>query len=159
MPVLTARPWHRLVLPLTVIGVLGLAGCGTTAGATTAGSTADAGQPAAAGTDTDMEAFRTCMAENGVAMPGQGGDRQPPADGTGGSRPSGAPAAPPVGAPAAPSEGAPSAPPDGAQPPAAGAQPGNGAAAGDRPAPPGVDADTWAAAQQACATLAPTPPA
>ena len=83
------------------------------------------------------------MEENGVTLPERGGDRQPPADGTGGTRPSGAPAAPP----------------DGAQPPTAGAQPGTGAAAGDRPAPPGVDADTWAAAQQACATLAPTPPA
>jgi hypothetical protein len=131
-----------------VIGVLGLAACSQPAAApstrattsdTASTSTADpaAGDPA--GTP-DREAFRSCLAENGITLPERGadGDRPAPPDGAG----PGAGGTPPSGAPAAPADG-------------------TAPQAGDRgtpPAPDGVDADTWAAAQQACTDLVPTPP-
>jgi hypothetical protein len=78
-----------------------------------------------------MAAFAQCVQDNnGVTVPERParGEGGPPQNGT---TPSGAPAARggSVSAEAAPGQ-----------------------------APPGVDADTWAAAQKACADVAPTPP-
>jgi hypothetical protein len=80
-----------------------------------------------------MQAFASCLAENGVTLPqrGAGGST----DGAG----------PPTGTP-----------PTGA--PTAGGAGGPGQGGGAMAAPPGVDATTWAAAQKACAQYAPTPP-
>ena len=80
--------------------------------------------------DSDLADYRSCLEDNGVTMP------EPPAGGAGAPRQGGTP---PSGAPAA-----------------GGGQGGPGGSPGQ--APPGVDATTWAAAQKACADLAPTPP-
>ncbi|WP_304106082.1 hypothetical protein [Mycolicibacterium bacteremicum] len=61
------------------------------------------------------------------------------------------PAPPQGGQDGPPPEGAPAGPPPSGPPPhAAGEAP---------PAPPGIDQETWAQAHQACASLAPEPPA
>ena len=92
-------------------------------------STADDSDDADDG-DTDLADYRSCLEDNGVTMP------EPPAGGAGAPRQGGTP---PSGAPAAGS--------------------GQGGPGGTPvQAPPGVDATTWAAAQKACADLAPTPP-
>jgi hypothetical protein len=82
-----------------------------------------------------MAAYTSCLAENGVTLP------ERPARGSGAQQGG----TPPSGAPAAPGEGG-----QGGGPGGTGRTPGE--------APEGVDADTWAAAQQACADLAPAPP-
>ena len=132
----TGRLARLVVAPIGAVALVGLAACGSsatsTAGDTASGSTAAAGAPS----DSAMAAFTSCLAENGVTMPERpGGGAGGPAGGT-----------PPSGAPGAPGDdgdddGGPGGP-DGT--------PGQ--------APPGVDATTWAAAQKACASLAPTPP-
>jgi hypothetical protein len=123
------RRWTRLIgVPVAAVGLAGLVACGTGAATTTTSSSTGSG--AQAGTsDTAMQAFASCLAENGVTLPqrGSGGDAD------GGSRPTGTP---PTGAPTA-------------------GGPGQG---GGAIAPPGVDPTTWAAAQKACAQYAPTPP-
>ncbi|BBX05911.1 hypothetical protein [Mycolicibacterium aichiense] len=73
--------------------------------------------------------FATCMTDNGVPAPPQGGPGAP------GGQPSGPP---PQGGP--------------------GGQPNPGAAGGPPPAPPGVDQSVWDKGLQACASLAPAPP-
>jgi hypothetical protein len=108
-------------------GLVLLAGCGSAASAssTTGTSASTTGDGATVeSSDPQMEAFASCLAENGVTLPEPSGGRQggPPADG--------------------------GAPPDGAAP----------GAGGPPPAPEGVDADTWAAALQACGDMLPTPP-
>ena len=50
------------------------------------------------------------------------------------------------------------APPQGGTPPSGAPAAGGGSGGAAPQAPPGVDGDTWAAAQEACADLAPTPP-
>jgi hypothetical protein len=126
------RRWTRLIgIPVAAVGLAGLVACGTGAASTTTSSSTGSG--AQAGTsDTAMQAFASCMAENGVTLPqrGAGGGAD------GGSPPTGTP---PTGAPTAGGAGGP------------------GQGGGAMAAPPGVDATTWAAAQKACAQYAPTP--
>ena len=136
--------WIRLVVvPVGALALVGLAACGTgTTTSSAATSSSAAAQPSTADdadsddadsdsddVDSDMADYRSCLADNGVTMP------EPPAGGgaprQGGTPPSGAPAA-------------------------GGGQGSPGGSPGQ--APPGVDATTWAAAQKACADLAPTPP-
>jgi hypothetical protein len=127
---LTGRPRWLLATGLAAAGVVLLAGCGSvgsaasgTTGASTAGE-----EGTVASSDTQMDAFASCLGENGVTLP----------------EPSGGPqGGPPAGGGA-----------DGGAPPE-GAAPGAGATP---PAPEGVDADTCAAALQACADTMPTPP-
>jgi hypothetical protein len=130
MSTLTSRRLTRLAaLPVAGVALVGLVACGSGTTTTTSGSTASSGTPSA-GTTSDDSAFRTCLEQNGVTAPaGTGEGRTPP------SGASGAGGTPPAGAPHA-----------GAGQP------------GSRQAPPGVDADTWAAARAACADLAPAVP-
>ena len=130
-------PWaHVLGAPVAVVALLGLAACGTStdtgtstaASASTAAADDTAGEDDAA--DADPAAYQSCLEENGVSMPA------PPAGAQVGSPPKGG--TPPSGAPAAAGQGGPGGAPD--------------------QAPPGVDDDTWEAAQEACSDLAPTPP-
>jgi hypothetical protein len=127
------RRWTRLIgIPVAAVGLAGLVACGSGAASTTTSSSTGSG--AQAGTsDTAVQAFASCMAENGVTLPqrGAGGGTD------GGSPPTGTP---PTGAPTAGGAGGP------------------GQGGGAMAAPPGVDATTWAAAQKACAQYAPTPP-
>jgi hypothetical protein len=140
--------WRRLVAaPLGAVMSVGLAACGTstdasaTSSAATSASATDApttAQDSATGsTDSQMSAFPSCMAENGVTLPERPNGRN-------GTRPSGAPAAPPDGAQGDGGQGA--------------GGPGGGAGGTPGQAPPGVDATKWAAAQQACAGVAPQRP-
>jgi hypothetical protein len=141
-----ARRWSRLVAaPVGVVALVGLAAGGTstdtgTSAASSGGtptSAPSAAQGAAGGpSDSAMAAYTSCLAENGVTLP------ERPARGSGAQQGG----TPPSGAPTA-GDGGPGGGPGG---PGAGGGPGT--------APEGVDADTWAAAQQACADLAPTPP-
>jgi hypothetical protein len=135
--------WIRLVVaPVGALALLGLAACGTGTATSTTSTGASSSAAAQASTaddadaddadtddDTDLADYRTCLEENGVTLP------EPPSGGTGAPRQGGTP---PSGAPAGGGQGGP------------GGSPGQ--------APPGVDATTWAAAQEACADLAPTPP-
>ena len=133
--------WIRLVVaPVGALALVGLAACGTDTSTTSAAtSSSAAAQPSTADdsadadaddADSDLADYRSCLEDNGVTMP------EPPAGGAGAPRQGGTP---PSGAPAA-----------------GGGQGGPGGSPGQ--APPGVDATTWAAAQKACADLAPTPP-
>ena len=70
MPAIETWHWRRLAVPLAVAGVFGLTACGqpdTPASAssiqTGSASTATPGAPAG------FEAFRSCLAENGVTLP------------------------------------------------------------------------------------------
>ena len=129
-PAQTRRPRWWLAAGLAATGLVLLAGCGNAASASSTGSastTANGGTVASS--DTQMDAFAGCLAENGVTLPERSGGPQggrPPAGGGG----------------------------DGGAPPQ-GAAPGDG---GTPPAPEGVDADTWAAALKACGDKMPTPP-
>ncbi|ADP84814.1 hypothetical protein [Pseudofrankia inefficax] len=137
--------------------VLALGACGTSGtSAAQSGNATTAGSGASAGTASSaMSAYTSCLAQNGVTLPtpsagpgggaGQGGT---PPSAQGGTRPQGA----------RPSGSPPSGMPNGGQD--AGA-PGGGAPGGalSTAAPAGVDAQTWAKARTACASLAPTPPA
>ena len=110
---------------LAVAGLVVLAGCSSTASAsgTTGESVSTTGEATVASSDTQMDAFASCLAENGVTLP----------------------------EPAGPGESVDrSAPPEGAPP--EGGAPGAG---GTPPAPEGVDADTWAAALEACGDAMP----
>ena len=90
----------------------------------------------------DHDAFTQCLTDNGVPAPPDGGPGGP--GGHGGPPPGGPP----------PNGGG---PPGGAMPPPG---PGGPRANGQTPpAPPGVDQQTWDNATQACASLAPHPPA
>ena len=133
--------WIRLIAaPVGVVALVGLAACGTSTDTTStaAASSAAVAQPSAAdGDDTDgddTDADDTDMADYRSCLEENGVTvPEPPAGGggvqpQGGTRPSGAPAA------------------------------GGGPGGAARQAPPGVDGDTWAAAQEACADLSPTPP-
>ena len=133
--------WVRLVVaPVGALALVGLAACGTDTSTTSAAtSSSAAAQPSTAddsadddadNADSDLVDYRSCLEDNGVTMP------EPPAGGAGAPRQGGTP---PSDAPAA-----------------GGGQGGPGRTPGQ--APPGVDATTWAAAQKACADLAPTPP-
>ncbi len=133
--------WIRLVVaPVGALALVGLAACGTGTSTTSAAtSSSAAAQPSTADDsddaddatrDSDLADYRSCLEDNGVTMP------EPPSGGAGAPRQGGTP---PSGAPAA-----------------GGGQGGPGGTPGQ--APPGVDATTWAAAQKACADLAPTPP-
>jgi hypothetical protein len=141
----TARTYGRTArwigVPLAGAGLVALAACGT---GTTANAAGAATGGAANATAASSDAFATCMAQNGVTLP-----ERP----TGGGAPGGA-------APDGAGPGGGGVPPTGAPPAGAaggGAAPAAGAAGGGA-APPGVDAATWKAAQQACASVAPTPP-
>jgi hypothetical protein len=126
------RRWAGLVgAPVAVVALRGLAACGTsTDTSTSAAAPASAEAPADDAPDAEMADYRSCLEENGVSMP----DRP---DGDAG------------------------APPQGGTPPSGAPRPGGGAGGPGGPpdqAPPGVDEDTWEAAQEACSDLAPTPP-
>lgn len=139
-PAQTRRPRWWLAAGLAATGLVLLAGCGNAASASSTGSTStSANGGTVASSDTQMDAFASCLAENGVTLPERAGGAQggqPPAGGTDGGTP-------PQGA----------APEGGAAP--QGAAPGDG---GTPPAPEGVDVDTWAAALKACGDTMPTPP-
>jgi hypothetical protein len=124
------RTGHRgscLAAPLAAAGLVLVAACSSpAAGTDTATQSTSGATSAAAAPSGDMQAFTSCLAENGVTLPNAGTGGDPP---EGGARPSGAPHAPGT-------------PPSGA----AGATPA---------APPGVDQQTWDAAMQACGDLAP----
>ena len=135
--------WIRLVVaPVGALALVGLAACGTGTDARRRRQRRPARPPNprpqttaddaddADDADSDLADYRSCLEDNGVTMP------EPPAGGAGAPRQGGTP---PSGAPAA-----------------GGGQGGPGGTPGQ--APPGVDATTWAAAQKACADLAPTPP-
>jgi hypothetical protein len=122
-PAQTRRPRWWLAAALAATGLVLLAGCASTASNTGSASTTANGGTAAP-SDTQMDAFASCLAENGVTLPeGSDGPQSNPAPGGG-------------------TEG--SAPPEGPEP-------GDGAP----PAPEGVDADTWAAALEACGDAMP----
>ena len=132
--------WIRVIAaPVGVVALVGLAACGTSTDTTSAAaaSSAVAAQPSAADDDTDGDDTDgdddTDMADYRTCLEENGVTMPEPPAGGGGAPPQGG--TPPSGAPAAG---------------------GSGGAA--RQAPPGVDGDTWAAAQEACADLAPTPP-
>jgi len=137
------RTWWRnrtsvrlLGAPVAVVALLGLAACGTSTdtGTSAAAASASAEADDAATPDgTELAAYQSCLEENGVSMP---------------ERPGG-------GAGAALEGGA---PPQGGTAPQGGTPPPGGPGGSPDQAPPGVDADTWAAAQEACSDLAPTPP-
>jgi len=124
------RPWaHVLGAPVAVVALLGLAACGTsTATGTTTAASASAAAPADDDADDDDSADADPAAYRSCL---EAHGVSMPAPPTGG----GQAGAPPSGAPAA---GGPGGAPD--------------------QAPPGVDDDTWEAAQEACDDLAPTPP-
>ncbi|WP_163549080.1 hypothetical protein [Candidatus Frankia nodulisporulans] len=166
----TVRWWHRctgwprgrrlLAVPVLLVA---LAACGSSGGgsgtqaagtaattATAAPSTsASAGAGSGSGANSAMTAYRTCLAQNGVTLPTPSARPQGDGSGAAGTRPTGAP---PSGAPGGPG---------GAGGPGGGGGPGRGGGFGpmSTAAPAGVDADTWAAARSACASLLPTAPA
>jgi hypothetical protein len=132
--------WTRPVAaPVGVVALVVLAACGTSTGsaASTSSGTPASAEPSAADSvsgdtddsrDSDLADYRSCLQGNGVTLP------EPPSGaGQGGAPPLGR--TPPSGAPAP-----------------------NGRSGGPDQAPPGVDAQTWASAQEACADLRPTPP-
>jgi hypothetical protein len=131
------RVSRLLAAPVGVVALVGLAACGTSTdtGTSAASSAPSAAQGVGGPSDSAMAAYTSCLAENGVTLP------ERPARGSGAQQGG----TPPSGAPAAPGEGG-----QGGGPGGTGRTPGE--------APEGVDADTWAAAQQACADLAPAPP-
>ena len=135
------RRW-LITAPMAAISLVGLVACGTGGATTSSGS--------GSGTsDAAMQAFASCMAENGVTLPERGANGGP-AEGAGAGSGSGG-----AGGGAVGSGGAGGA--DGGSPPTGAPQAG-GAGGGAMPAPPGVDATAWAAAQKACVQYAPTPP-
>ena len=126
------RSLRLIAAPVGLVALVGLAACGTgtdsSTGAAT-GESAPSAAPAAAGGPSD-----SAMAAYTSCL-AENGVTLPerPARGSG---------TPPSGAPAAPGDG--------------GTRGGPGGRPGE--APEGVDADTWAAAQQVCADVAPAPP-
>lgn len=140
----TSRLARWVGAPIAVAAVMTLAACGSgaasTSGTTTSGSVSS-GSTASTASNPATDAFAACMSKNGVTMPAQGEGGQQGGPGGGGTPPTGTP----------PAGGG-----QGATPPTGAAQPGGAGSPGQAPA--GVDATTWAAAQQACASLAPTPP-
>lgn len=128
------RAW-QLLAPTLAIALLAVAGCSSGAAAT--GGASGSGGGSGGGTqDAARQAYTQCLSENGVTMP------SPPSGGAGGAGaddPAGQ--TPPSGAPPAGTGGA-----------------GPGGPGGAGQAPPGVDAETWQAARQACASFAPSPP-
>jgi hypothetical protein len=125
-PAQTRRPRSWQAAALAATGLVLLAGCGSAATGSSTGSTSTtANGGTSAPSDTQMDAFASCLAENGVTLPEGSGDLQSnpaPDGGAEGSAPSDAPA-----------------PGDGDTP----------------PAPEGVDAVTWAAALEACSDTMP----
>ena len=125
-PAQTRRPRWWPAAALAATGLVLLAGCGNAAtGSSTGSASTTANGGTAAPSDTQMDAFASCLAENGVTLPEGSGDPQSnpaPGGGAGGSAPPDAPA-----------------PGDGDTP----------------PAPEGVDAVTWAAALEACSDTMP----
>jgi hypothetical protein len=140
----TGRRALLLTAPLAVAGVVLLSACssaasgtesstGSSADSTQSSTSGDAGGAAAPG--GDMQAFVSCLAENGVTLPNAGTGGGSAGDG---ARPSGRPR--PDGATHAPGT-----------PPAGG----SGAAGATPPPPQGVDPEAWDAAMQACGNLVP----
>ena len=141
------RRWRLILVPVAAAGLAGLVACGTAAA-----TASSAGAP----DDTAMAAFASCMAENGVTLPERGAPDGGPAMGSGaGPGGAGGGAAGPGagGAGSAAGRG-----PGGVSPPSGAPQAGGAGGGGAMPAPPGVDATAWAAAQEACAQYAPTAP-
>src|SRR4051794_36343391 len=86
-PAQIRRPRWWLAAGLAAAGVVLLAGCGSAASASSTGTTGGAG--AAGSSDTQMDAFSSCLAENGVTLPepqggGPEGGRPPGGDADGG---------------------------------------------------------------------------
>jgi len=64
------RRWRLMMAPMAAIGLVGLVACGTGAATTSSGS--------GSGTsDAAMQAFASCMAENGVTLPERGANEGP----------------------------------------------------------------------------------
>jgi hypothetical protein len=151
-----ARP--VLLASAAAAGLLTLTACGGSSSSSESTSAAVSATPSASasgstdtGTDTsggaggnaDFEAYRSCLADNGVTLPSGGpGNGQGGPGGDGGTPPSGMPSGGPGGDGGTPPSGMPS------------GGPVNGQGGGF--IPDGVDESTWEAAQQACASLAPT---
>jgi hypothetical protein len=139
MPIPTSRPWRRLMLPLAVLGVLGLAACGqadVAAADSSESTTADSAVPAAG----DRAGQRRPAGRHGRACPGRAAERYRDRRWNGAS----------ARRRAARRAAAAGSPRDGAAPGASGL-----CADGTPPAPPGVDAGAWQAALRACADLVP----
>ncbi|MDX1870990.1 hypothetical protein SBI67_02570 [Mycolicibacterium sp. 120266] len=118
-----------------IAGVVGCSSGGsstesTTSASASTSSTATSEATSAAAAPDGHDAFTACLTEHGVPAPPEGGPPGGMAPPSGMTPPSGPP---PAGAP----------------------QPGEGKTP---PAPPGVDQETWDKANEACASLAPTPP-
>ncbi|MGU3500000.1 hypothetical protein [Mycobacterium sp. C31M] len=106
-----------------------LASLGLAAAALTTGLVACSGATTVSAAPDGGDGFAACLTEHNIPAPPEGGHPGGPPPGDG---PAGM--APPEGAPPRPAEGM------------------------TPPAPPGIDQDVWDQAQQACASLAPTPP-
>jgi len=141
-----ARRRLRLILaPVAAVSLAGLVACGSTSTSSGSGS---------GPSDAAMQAFSSCMAENGVTLPERGANGGPAGGAGAGSAGGAGSGSGGAGGGAAGSGGAGGA--DGGSPPTGAPQ--AGGAGGAMPAPPGVDATAWAAAQKACAQYAPAAP-
>lgn len=158
-----AKGRHWLAIPVLLLA-LTACGSGGSGNAQAAGGTT-AGSGAAAGGADGLSAYTSCLAQNGVTLPtpsampnggsGQGGTGEG-GTGPGGTGPGGTP---PAGQSGMPAQGArPSGQPGGPGGGGPGAGGPGGTGALSTAAPAGVDAQTWAQARSACASLAPTPP-
>ena len=118
--------------PVAVVALLGLAACGTSTdtGTSAAAASASAEAPADGAATPDG----TELAAYPSCLEENG-----------------------VSMPERPADGA-GAAPEGGAPPQGGTPPAGGPGGSPDQAPPGVDADTWAVAQEVCSDLAPTPP-
>ncbi|MEJ8281267.1 hypothetical protein [Pseudonocardia spirodelae] len=127
------------------VALLGAAACGTSgASAGQATGTGTSGQSTGtAAAPAGSDALMACLEQNGVPAPPDGGP-----GGQAGQAGQGGQGGQDGQAGSAGGSGGQGTPPTGA--PAAGAAGGDGAPQ----APPGVDSDVWAAAQQACASVA-----
>ncbi|MFF5175633.1 hypothetical protein ACFY3U_23820 [Micromonospora sp. NPDC000089] len=122
--------WRLTIPAVLVLGLAGIAGCGSGTGDTGHGNgSSGAGSPG--------DAYLSCLSEHGVGMPG-------------------APSGLPSGVPAPGASGLPSGAPGAGMPTAAPGGMPSGLPGGELPKPPGVDDTTWRQAQQACASLQPT---
>lgn len=151
---------RRLLIGVAAATLL-TAGCSSGSDTDASGEAAGAANAQPSGA-TDFEAYRQCLSENGVDVSALGGGRgnsggQPP-NGMPTDRPTDLPSGMPTDRPTDFPSGMPTDLPSGM--PADGTQGGPGGGPGGgffgTEAPDGVDADTWQAAQEACADLRPS---
>ena len=133
------RTWWRnrasvrlLGAPVAAVALLGLAACGTSTDTGTSAAAASASAEAPADDAATPDGTELAAYQSCLEENG-------------------------VSMPERPGGGA-GAAPEGGVPPQGGTPPSGGPGGSPDQAPPGVDVDTWAAAQEACSDLAPTPP-